>query len=75
MPIIVASSSSCCTIYQTRIFKVSLPFLTLLSFEIYLECLLSVEEGDRVAQLILEKIYNPEVFEVAVSISVEVPFC
>jgi len=46
-----------------------------LSFEIYLECLFSVEEGDRVAQLILEKIYNPEVLEVAVSLSVEVPFC
>ena len=33
-----------------------------------------MEEGDRVAQLILEKIYNPEVFEVAVSLSVEVAF-
>jgi dUTPase len=27
---------------------------------------LSVHEGDRVAQLILEKIYTPEVFEVEV---------
>jgi hypothetical protein len=72
MRIIVASSSSCCIIYQTRISKVS-SFLP--PVIIYLECLFLVEEGDRVAQLILEKIYNPEVLEVAVSLSVEVLSC
>jgi len=43
------------------------PFLGLYLGYLHLPVFLSVSEGDRIAQLIIERIYTPEISEVKVS--------
>lgn len=62
---IVAKSVFFCSTYRTTISKVRLfHHLDLLSTNLLHS---KVEEGDRIAQLILERIYTPDVLEVNVS--------
>lgn len=63
MLIIVVWSSFCCSTCQIKISKVCHVFwITFL----LAHALSSVEEGDRVAQLIIEKIHTPDILEVQV---------
>jgi len=62
----VESSSSCCSTFLTTTSKVNL--LAFIYLKHNRDTRPAVQEGDRIAQLILEKIHTPDVLEVAVSL-------
>ena len=60
----MGKSAFCCSTLETGTFKVrGIPFS---KFPPLLERDCAVEEGDRIAQLVLERIVTPEVLEVEV---------
>ena|SRR5882762_1565941 len=66
MPIIVGSSSSYCSTSQIKTLKVKTAHVRVCLGQ-NANIVSIVQEGDRIAQLILEKIHTPEVLEVKVS--------
>ncbi len=67
MLITVELSLSCYSTCQTKTLKVSPARANYLSITLIIPSL-SVEEGDRIAQLIIEKIHTPEILEVEVRV-------
>ena len=65
MPTTEESYLCFCSTYRTMISKVSRPSKTHVN---RLLITIVVKEGDRIAQLIIEKIHTPDVLEVQVSI-------